>query len=156
MTALRVMAAAAGRRRGEDGSAIVEVVWLGTLLLLPLLWIVVAVGEVQAGAFGTSAAARAAGRAYSLAPDDQAGRSRAYAAARQALADQGLGEAPLDLDVTCTPEPADCHTATSVITVRVATRVALPLLPDLFDAGRPSFALDATHTVPIGQYQETR
>ena len=39
-------------------------------------------------------------------PTDAAGRRRAEAAARQALADQGLADAPLDVRVTCTPYPA--------------------------------------------------
>ena len=143
-----------GEERGEDGSALVELVWLGVLLLLPMVWIVVSVFDVQRGAFAVSGAARAAGRAYALAPDDATGRSRAEAAARQALADQGVRGAPLSLRITCTPYPRDCHSGTSVITVRVSSRVDLPLLPDVLGGGAPSFALDATHTVPIGQFQE--
>ncbi len=138
----------------EAGSALVEVVWLGILLLVPLVWIVLSVFEVQRGAFGVTDAARAAGRAFALAPDDAAGRRQAEAVARRALADQGLGEAPVSVRVTCTPYPAHCHSGTSVITVRVASRVQLPLLPAVLGGGTPSFALDASHTVPIGQYQE--
>lgn len=142
-------------RRGEDrGSAVVELVWLGTLLLLPLVWVVVSIGEVQAGAFGTSAAARAAGRAYALAPDDATGAERARAAARQALADQGMAAAPMEVTATCEPYPDDCHAGTSVITVRVTSEVVLPLLPDVLGSGRPAFGLDATHTVPVGQFQD--
>lgn len=142
------------RRRGEDGSALVELVWLGILLLVPLLWIVVSVFEVQRGAFAVSGAARAAGRAYALAPDDAEGRRRADAAARLALADQGVDGVGVTVDITCTPYPRDCHSGTSVITVRVASHVDLPLLPDVLGGGSPGFALDASHTVPIGQYQE--
>jgi hypothetical protein len=141
-------------RRDDSGSAVVELVWLGILLLVPILWIVLSVFEVQKGAFATSAAARSAGRAYALAPTDAEGERRARAVARQALADQGLGAAPLQVTVSCTPYPRDCHRGTSVITVRVATRIDLPLLPDALGGDKPSFALDATHTVPIGQYQE--
>ena len=75
------------------------------------------------------------------------------AAARQALVDQGVDE-PVDVRITCTPHPRDCHSGTSVITVVVSSRVTLPLMPDLLGGGAPSFALDSTHTVPIGQYQE--
>jgi hypothetical protein len=124
------------------------------LLLVPMLWIVLSVFDVQKGAFGVSTAARAAGRAYALAPTDAVGQARAERAARQALADQGLRGAPVAVTVTCTPYPHDCHQGTSVITVRVATRVDLPLLPEVLGGGAPSFALDARHTVPIGQYQE--
>jgi Flp pilus assembly protein TadG len=140
--------------RDDEGSAVVELVWLGILLLVPVLWIVLSVFEVQKGAFAASAAARSAGRAYALAPTDAEGERRAQAVARQALADQGLEAAPLQLTVTCTPYPHDCHRGTSVITVRIATRVDLPLMPDVLGGDRPSFALDASHTVPIGQYQE--
>ena len=41
-----------------------------------------------------------------------------------------------------------------MITVRIASRVELPLLPDVLGGNAPSFALNASHTVPIGQYQE--
>jgi len=144
------------RRRDERGSALVELTWLGVLLLVPMLWIVLSVFEVQRGAFGVSAAARAAGRAYALAPTDVEGRARAEAAARQARADQGLAGAPLVVEVACRPFPHDCHTGTSVITVRIRSRVDLPLMPSVFGGDAPSFALDASHTVPVGQFQEVR
>jgi Flp pilus assembly protein TadG len=136
------------RRRDERGSALVELTWLGILLLVPMLWILLSVFEVQRGAFGVSAAARAAGRAYALAPTD--------AAARQALADQGLEHAPLSVRVTCRPFPADCHAGTSVVTVVVRSRVDLPLMPSALGGRTPGVALDASHTVPIGQFQESR
>lgn len=142
------------RRRTDQGSASIELIWLGLLLLVPLVWVVVSVFEVQRGSFGVTAAARAAGRAYALAPDDATGRQRAEAVARQALADQGLGDAPLDVRITCTPYPRDCHAGTSVITVRIESRVVLPLLPDALGGGQPTFSLDATHTVPVGRYRE--
>ena len=138
----------------ERGSAVVELVWLGILLVLPVLWIVMSVFEVQRGAFGVSAAARAAARAYALAPDDGTGLLRARTAARLALDDQGVHGVTPEVRVTCTPYPADCHQGTSVITVSVHSRVALPMMPSALGGNRPSFALDATQTVPIGQFQE--
>jgi Flp pilus assembly protein TadG len=143
------------RRRDERGSALVELSWLGILLLVPMLWILVSVFEVQRGAFAVSAAARAAGRAYALAPSDAEGRQRAQAAARQALDDQGLDGTAFTLRVACTPYPHACHNGTSVITIRIGSRVDLPLMPRALGGGEvPSFALDASHTVPIGQFQE--
>lgn len=139
-------------RRGDPGSATVELVWLALLLLVPLIWLVISVFDVQRGSFGVAAAARAAGRAFALAPDDASGRQRAELVARQALADQGLGDAPLRLSVTCTPYPSNCHDGTSVITVHVRTSVVLRMLPDVLGSGQPTFALSATQTVPIGRY----
>jgi hypothetical protein len=140
------------RRRGESGSAVVELTWLGIVLLLPMVWIVVSVSEVQRGTFGVTAAARSAGRAFALAPDDATGARRARAAAELALADQGLAAASALVEVGCPPLP-DCHVGGAVVTVRVETKVALPFVPD-FLGGATSFRLDAVHRVPIGQYQE--
>ena len=141
-------------RRNDQGSALVELTWLGILLLVPILWIVVSVFEVQRGAFATSGAARAAGRAYTLAATDAEGHARASAAAQQALADQGVPGQPLQLTVSCTPVPSNCHVPGSTVTVVVRSRVDLPLLPDVVGGGAPSFALSATHTVPIGQFRD--
>ncbi len=141
-------------RRSDQGSALVELTWLGILLLVPILWIVVSVFEVQRGAFATSGAARAAGRAYALAATDGEGHARASAAARQALADQGVPGQPLQLSVSCSPVPENCHTPGSTVTVVVSSQVDLPLLPDVVGGGSPSFALTSTHTVPIGQFRD--
>ena len=142
------------RRHGDDGTALVEMTWLGILLLLPMVWIVISVFHVQQGAFAVSGAARAAGRAYALAPSDAVGTARAQAAARQVLADHGIADAPLSVHVRCSPYPSDCHSGTSVVTVRVDSAVVLPLLPDVLGGGTPRFALHATHTVPIGRFEE--
>jgi Flp pilus assembly protein TadG len=142
------------RRRDERGSGLIEMVWLTLILLLPLLWIVLSVFEVQRGAFGVSGAARAAARAYALAPTHVAGEQRAEGVARRALADQGVTGAPVSVTITCTPYPNECHSGTSVITVRVDSAVELPLLPDVLGGGAPTFRLSADHTVPIGRYQE--
>jgi hypothetical protein len=133
---------------------LVEITWLGIILLLPLVWILLSVFAVQRGAFAVSGAARAAGRAYVLAPSDSIGVERAHAAARQVLADQGLADAPLTVSVSCTPYPHACHSGTSVVTVRIASSVRIPLLPVILGSGSPRFALDATQVVPVGQYQE--
>ncbi len=149
------MSRAGPRRSGERGNGLVEVVWIGVLLLLPLLWVVLSVFEVQRGSFGVSGAARAAARAFALAPDDATGQRRAEAVARQALADQGLREVPLRVVVTCTPYPRDCHRGSSVVTVRIESAVTLPLLPDVLGAGTPRFRLSAEHSVPVGRYRES-
>ena len=41
-----------------------------------------------------------------------------------------------------------------MITVRVWSGVRLPLLPSVLGGGAPSFRLDSTHTVPVGQFRD--
>ena len=142
-------------RTDERGSALIEVTWLAILLLVPLVYVLISVFDVQRGAFGVSAASRAAGRTYALADTDAEGRSHARSAARVALADQGF-EGGFDLDITCTPLPRSCLSPGSVITVVVRTRVDLPLAPAALGGGAPSFRVDSTHRVPYGTYVEER
>jgi Flp pilus assembly protein TadG len=143
------------KRRDERGSALVEFSWLAIILLVPLIWIVISVFEVQQGAFATSAAARAAGRAYALAPDDATGTARAEAVVRQVIADQGTPGQRARVSVTCDAPAGNCHVGTSVITVRVNSGVQLPFFPAILGRDAAVFSLDATHMVPIGQYVES-
>lgn len=143
------------RRRDDRGSALVEFTWLGILLLIPLLWIILSVFEVQRGAFGVSGAARAAARAYALAPDDAAGSARGRAAARQVFLDQGVTDPP-SLRFSCPTRGTDgtCHSAGAVVRVDVTTTVDLPFLPSVLGGGAPSFRVSGEHTVPYGTFRE--
>lgn len=145
-----------GRRRDERGSAVVEVVWLSLLLMVPLVYVMLAVFDVQRGAFGVSSASRAAGRAYALADSDVEGHRRAAAAARLALEDQRVPTDGMEVEVTCRPEPGHCLSPGSDITVVVRTRVALPLAPPVLGGEAPSFRVESVHRVPYGRYVERR
>jgi hypothetical protein len=141
-------------RRDERGSALVEFTWLAILLMVPLVYVVLSVFEVQRGAYAVSAAARSAARAYSLAGSDAAGHDAAEAAVRVALMDQGLDGQEVDLHISCTPDPHHCLHPGSTIRVIIETHVDLPLLPDALGGNKPSFRLDAVQQVPFGTYRE--
>ncbi|KQZ67409.1 hypothetical protein ASD66_20920 [Nocardioides sp. Root151] len=143
-------------KRDEEGSALIEVTWLAILLLVPLVYILISVFDVQRGAFGVTAASRAAGRAYSLADSEAEGRRQARAAAQLALEDQGLAGQVLDVDITCSLGPGHCLVPGSVITVVVRTQVRLPLAPSALGGGAPSFRVESVHRVPFGRYTEER
>ena len=143
------------RSRDAGGSALVEFTWLAIILLVPLVWIIMSVFEVQRGAFAVSAAARAAGRAYALAPDDATGAARAQAVAEQVLTDQGSPGQKVRVVVSCRSPQGNCHVGTAVITVRVESAVALPAAPKILGADAATFALSSSHTLPIGQYVES-
>lgn len=139
------------RLRCQDGIALVEFVWLTALLLLPLIWLVLSVFEVQRGAFSISTAARAAGRAFVLAPDERTAHARAQAAARASLADQGV-HGPVSVQVSCSLGRGRCLDGTSVVTVQVHTEVALPLIPRILGQQTASVGVDGRHVVPVGRY----
>jgi hypothetical protein len=140
--------------RSERGTALVEVTWLSILLLVPLLYVVLSVFEVQRSAFAVDAATRAAGRAYTLAPSQDVAAGRARAAAAVAMADQGLRAASMVL--TCEPDPDACLSPGSVVRVRMAYQVDLPLMPDALGGNTPSIRVQAEHLVPYGSFREVR
>ncbi len=144
------------RRRDEHGSALVEFAWLAILLMVPLLYIVLTVFEVQRAAFGVSTAARAAGRAFTQAPGEAVAMDHALAASNLALRDQHLLAERRSLTVLCAPDPGNCLAPGSVVTVSVGYPVPLPLLPDILGGQRPSIRVQAEHTLPYGTFREDR
>jgi hypothetical protein len=112
---------------GDDdaGSAVVEYIVLGVLLLVPLLYVILLLGRIQAAAFATDSSARAAARAFASADDEISGRSRALAAVRLGLRDQGFEDDPAAAGtVSCSASP--CLTPQGRIGVRVSVHVGLP------------------------------
>jgi len=114
------------RGRGDDGSAVVEFVWLAVLLLVPLLYVVLTAVTLQRAAFGVTTAAREAARAYATAGSDDSGEQRAEAAAQLAMDDQGVTWSPAGRVVGC----GDCsYAAGSSFVVELHAQVRLPLVP---------------------------
>lgn len=144
------------RRRGEDGNAVVEFSWLAILLVLPLLYVLLAVFDVQRSAYGATAAAHAAGRTFMLVQDgegEDVARQRALAVAQLAMRDQGVELEPSQLEIECDPS---CLEAGSTVTVTVHAQVPLPFVPDFLDEDRPSVGVDAEHTETYCQFCEGR
>jgi hypothetical protein len=135
---------------------LVEMTWLGLLLLIPLVYVVISVVTVQRSAYGATEAARAAGRAFVLAPDVATAQHRAVAAARLAMADQGVELDPDNLVIACDPTPESCLQPGSSVEVRLDLDVALPLVPVIGDGPVASVAVAASHMEPYGVYREAR
>jgi Flp pilus assembly protein TadG len=119
-------------RRDDAGSAVVEFVFLGVLLLVPLVYLVLALGHAQAAAFAADSAARAAARAFTTAPDEATGRARALAAVRLALRDQGFDQEPASTTrLACSARP--CLMPNVRVSVEVSVDVVLPGIPSAVD-----------------------
>jgi hypothetical protein len=114
--------------RGSDdrGSAVVEFVWLGVLLMVPLVYVVMAAVTVQRAAFAETAAAREAARAYATAGSDAAGEQRAEEAVALVMRDHGVPWTPPGRIVSC----GECAYAPgSTFTVDLRRTVRLPFVP---------------------------
>lgn len=126
----------------DRGSAAVEFLTVGVLLLVPIVYLVLTLAALQGAAFAAEGAARQAARLIATADSDAAGRAAASDAVRAGLADWHVPGGAAAVAVACTPRPDDCLTprGTVLVTVRVAT--PLPLMP-------PALAVDATGSVPV-------
>lgn len=140
----------------ERGSALVEFIWLGLLLLVPLVYVLLTVFAAQSAAFGADAASRAAGRAYMLAPTQDEAATAAEGAALVALADQGIKAEQMSLTISCSPDPARCLSSGSAVTVVVTVRQPLPLVPSVLGGSAPTVRLSSTHVEPYGTFREDR
>lgn len=132
MTALRRARDAVRRRvrhgRADAGSALVEFLGVALVLLVPVVYLVLVLGRLQAATFAAEGAAREAARVYVSAPDAAAGRARAVTAVGVALADQDFADDPsAALAVGCSA--ATCLQAGAEVTATVQVRVPLPFVP---------------------------
>jgi Flp pilus assembly protein TadG len=122
------------RDAGEEGSALIEFVGVGVLLLLPLMYLLLSVFSVQRAAFAVTQAAREAGRAYATAPSSALAGERANYAAQLALQSQGVKSG---VSVRYAPAGSGCGAAAgdgaaslqagARFVVCVRTRAQLPL-----------------------------
>ena len=122
---------------GEAGTASLEFVTAGMILLLPMVYLVLTMSALQAGALAVEGAARHAARVYVQAPDTREAEAEAERAIRFALADYGLDPSEASVVISCSPRPADCLRRRAIVTITVAVSVGLPLVPSGLTIGGP-------------------
>ena len=140
------------RMRADDGSASLEFITVGMILLVPLVYLIVALSAVQSGALAVEGAARQAARVYVLAADDADGVAGASRAVEVALADYGLQNETVSVHVDC-ETPGRCLTPRSAITVTVRVIVPLPLVPDVLSLSDvAALPVEATATQTVSRF----
>jgi hypothetical protein len=111
---------------------VVEFVTLGVLLLVPVVYLVLTLGRVQAAAYAADGSAREAAREFAAADDDRSGRSAALTAVRLGLLDQGFDLDPTRaVTIECRQSP--CLAPEGRVVVRVRVDVVLPGIPGFVD-----------------------
>lgn len=132
----------------------VEFLALGVLLLVPIVYLVLTVARLQAATFAVDSAAREAARAFVTADDEAAGRTRALAAVRLALLDQGFDIDPaVALTLACPTDAGGvrdtCLTPESHVAARVSVDVVLPGIPGFVDDVVPVRVTVRAHQVAV-------
>jgi len=124
----------------DDGTAIVEFVWLGMLLLVPLVYVILFAFAVQRAAFAATESTRTAARAFVTTPngDVAVAAARSNESARLTLDDHGVPASDRTIVApVCRPagakdstgETAPCFTPGSAVVVEVDIDVQMPVLP---------------------------
>ena len=135
----RLLARVRQRLRDDAGNATVEFVFVAVIVMVPLVYLVVAVAVGQRSSLAVTQAAREAGRAFATADSVAQGQARAEVAVRLALSDQGIDAA--DARVTTVAPGSSCDGPAvaptlapgSEFAVCVARRVDLPAVPSVLE-----------------------
>ena len=134
------------RQLDDEGSAMVEFIALSLLMLIPLVYLVVTLARIQAGAFAAEAAAHEAARTtvvvgVGAVESGAASASAMEAASRRANAgvavvadDFGFSDDDATLELTC---DGRCFDPGGNIDARVTVTVALPGIPGFVSGAVP-------------------
>ena len=128
--------------RSERGSASLEFITVGVLLLVPTVYLVVTLSALENAAFGVEGAARQATRVFVQSPAEGDAEAAARTAIAVTLADYGLDAGGATVTVSCRPDPADCLTRQGFVTIDVSATVPLPLVP-------PALSLNLPAGIPV-------
>ena len=123
----------------ERGDASVEFLGILVVLVIPVLYIVLAVGQVSAGAMAVDAGAREAARILAEDPAREADASHAVA-----LIVEDFG---IDAQADVVPNCVGCEGDGGVADVRVSVRVPLPYMPAWL--GSAGVGVSSSARVPI-------
>lgn len=135
----------------ESGRAIVEFVFLGTLLLVPLVYLIMTLAQVQAAAYGATAAAREAGRAFTTASTELQGMPRARAAAQVAFTDFGFTDQEASVVIVCDGSP--CLRPDARVTATSTIQVRLPFVPAFVGEVIPTtIPVSVTHVATVDRF----
>lgn len=141
----------------DDGSASLEFLTVGLLLLVPTVYLVIALAQLQNAAFAIEGAARQATRVFVQADSLAAASDAAELAIGATLDDYGLDPASVDVRIACRPDPGECLTRRGFVTVELATVVPLPGMPPVLGLDLPSgIPLSATSTEQVSRFAGVR
>lgn len=152
---------AADRPDGDEGRALIEVIFLAVLILIPTIYILISFLRIQAATFAVSQGARDAGRVMDFSPTTALGVARAEETARLALEDQNISADGMDLrfvpvggDCVTSPEITPSLQAGTVYDVCVVAVVTLPGVPSVMTGSRNT--VSGVFTLHVGDFRESQ
>ena len=137
----------------DEGSAAIEFITVGMLLLVPTVYLVIALSSIQSASFAVEGAVRHAARVFVQAETVAQGQAAASRAIAVTLADYGLDADDAQVVIACRPNPADCLTRRGYVTITITTVAPLPFFPAVLDADiPPGVPIDAVATAQVSRF----
>lgn len=138
-------------RPAEQGSAVVEFTFLALLLMVPLVYFIITIGQLQGGSFAVVGAADQAAKVFVAQPDAASGQAAAEQAAVIALADFGHDASQARVSTSC--NPSDCQAPGTAVTVTVNLTVPLPFVPFSDEFRLSASEVEASSTQLVGRFR---
>jgi len=126
----------------DEGAAVLEFLLAGLVLLVPIVYLIVALGLIQSHALGVEAAARHTARAVATATGDADADVRGQRVLAAVAAEYDIDTETIAVSLACTGTASRCPEAGTTTVVTVTASVALPLVP-------PVLGLDRLARVPV-------
>ncbi|MFF7293501.1 TadE family protein [Microbacterium sp. NPDC008134] len=126
----------------DDGSAALEFITVGVILLVPFAYLVIVLGAIQEQSLGAEAAARHIARTIALSTDQESAAIAADAVLTGVVDEYGMAAEVTDVALACVPEGAECPAGGATLRVTVTTVVRMPFVPEML-------SLEETLAVPL-------
>lgn len=134
----------------EQGSAVVEFIFLAVLLMVPLVYLILTVGQVQGGAYAVVGAADQAAKVFVMQRDLPAAQLAAEQAVRLAVEDMGFEASAAQLTISCS---AGCLTPGTTVSAHVQLRVELPVVGAVPGVNANAATVDSIATQKVGRFK---
>lgn len=140
------------RCKRDDGTAVVEFIFVGVLLLIPVLYATLMVMRIEAAAMASTQAVREAARAFMMADSRIQGMQQARLATTTALGDQGFSISSDALRIDCSTR---CLEPGTQIRVTLDWAVDLPWLPAPMAERIHGFPISAEQLLTVDSYRDS-
>jgi hypothetical protein len=141
----------------ETGSASLEFITVGLLLLVPIVYLVLTLSALQCAALALDGAVRQATRVFVQGESIAESRSAASRAIDVTLGDYGVDARSAAVEISCRPHPSACLTRRGFVTITIRVVVPLPLAPSVLHLGLPEgLPVVATATEQVSRFWGSR
>lgn len=137
-------------QHSQDGSAVVEFIFLAVLLMVPVVYLILTVGQVQGGAYAVVGASDQAAKVFVLHSDRPQAQQAAERAVHMAMEDMGFDPDNAQLIISC---DGGCFTAGSTVRAYVKLRVELPAVGAVPGVNATAATVDSTSSQKVGRFK---